>query len=454
MLELLHTVFAFIVAISILVTVHEFGHFWVARRCGVRVLTFSIGFGQALYRRHDKHGTEYIIAAIPLGGYVKMVDEREEPVPEHWLPEAFNRKSVWKRIAIVAAGPIANFLLAFVAFWMLNLGGMFGIAPIIGEVKPGSIAAIAGLEKGQEILAIDGKPTATRAEVSRQLINRLGETGEIYIRTRYAGSNLTYDSVLDVRNWLSDQMDPDPVAGIGIQFYVPEIPPVIGQVVVGGAAEQAGLQVGDRIVKIDEVDIPRWDDLVAYVKARPDQPMNVLVERGSLKQTYVLRSQPRLTEDGHTVGVIGVGVEPPDWPAEMQREYRYGFFAAGIKAGRDVVDTSVLFAMSIKKLVLGQISPKNISGPISIAKISDESLRAGLTSFVTILAFLSISLGVINLVPVPVLDGGHIFYYLIEALTGKPVPLKIQEIGFQVGLFLLVALMALAFYNDFMRHIF
>src|SRR5690606_19176563 len=415
MLELLHTVFAFILAISVLVTVHEFGHFWVARRCGVRVLTFSIGFGHALYRRHDKQGTEYIIAAIPLGGYVKMVDEREEAVPEHWLPEAFNRKPVWQRIAIVAAGPLANFLLAFVAFWALNLGGTFGLAPVIGEVKPGSVAAIAGLAKGQEILAIDGKATATRAEVSRQLINRLGETGEIHVRTRYPDSSLTYDSVLDVRNWLADQMDPDPVMGIGIHFYVPDILPVIGELVRGGSAEQAGLQVGDRIIRIDETPIHFWDDLVAYVKVRPDQSMSVQIEREGIEQAVVLSPRSKLTEDGQTVGVIGVGVEPPEWPAEMQREFHYGFFAAGIKAGKDVVDTSILFVVSIKKLVLGQISPKNISGPISIAKISEESLRAGLVSFVTILAFLSISLGVINLVPIPVLDGGHIFYYLIEA---------------------------------------
>lgn len=454
MLELLHTVFAFILAISILVTVHEFGHFWVARRCGVRVLTFSIGFGHALYRRHDKQGTEYIIAAIPLGGYVKMVDEREEPVPEHWLPEAFNRKPVWKRIAIVAAGPIANFLLAFVAFWVLNLGGMFGFAPIIGEVKPGSIAAIAGLEKGQEILAVDGKPTATRAEVARQLINRLGETGEIHIRTRYADSNLAYDSVLDVRNWLADEMDPDPVTGIGITFYEPELPPVIGQVTVDSPAERAGLKVGDRVVMIDELEIQHWDDMTVYIRARPDQLLRIHIERGAEQMVLALRPQLKKLEDGQLVGLIGVANQTVEWPAEMQREFHYGFFAAGLKASKDVVDTSILFAVSIKKLVLGQISAKNISGPISIAKISDESLRAGMTSFVTILAFLSISLGVINLVPIPVLDGGHIFYYLIEAVTGKPVPLKIQEIGFQVGLFLLVGLMLLAFYNDFMRHVF
>ena len=454
MMEVLHTVFSFIVAISILVTVHEFGHFWVARRCGVRVLTFSIGFGQALYRRHDRHGTEYIIAAIPLGGYVKMVDEREEAVPEHWLPEAFNRKPVWQRIAIVAAGPIANFVLAFVVLWALNLGGGVGLAPVIGSVQAGSPAAVAGLEKGQEILAIDGVQTPTRADVSRQLVKRLGDSGEIHVRSQYPDSSLTYDSVLDVHNWLSDHTDPDPVAGIGVEFYVPPILPVLGEIVRGGAAERAGLQAGDRVVRIDDTAIGSWEELVAYVRLRPDQALQVSVERAGQTLNLAVHSQMKQDEKGQPVGMIGVGVKAPEWPPGMQRRFHYGFWEAGLQSGREVAEMSALFAVSIKKLVLGQISPSNISGPISIAKISDESMRAGLTAFATILAFLSISLGVINLVPLPILDGGHILYFLVEAVTGKPVSMKVQEVGFRIGLFLLVALMALAFYNDFMRHVF
>ena len=451
MIDILHTALVFIVAISILVAVHEYGHFWMARRCGVRVLKFSIGFGQTLFHWFDKRGTEYIIAAIPFGGYVKMVDEREEAVPDEWLPEAFNRKTVWQRMAIVIAGPAANFLLALVAYWGLNLGGQEGLVPVIGKVEKNSIAEVAGLEVGQEIIAIDGQPTHTRYDVSMALVNRLGESGEIKIAVKYPDANYVYESVLDIHEWLKDVDEPEPVSGIGIDFYYPEVLPVVGQLVAGGAAEQAGLHVGDQVLSIDDFATPHWEDMVDYVRARPEQSLRFVIKRGEATQTFTITPAMGKSENGDKIGLIGVAVKPPELPEEMIRHYHYGFVDAGIKSVKDVSSMSMLFLVSIKKLVTGHISTKNISGPLTMATMADESARAGLKSFIALVAILSISLGVMNLLPIPVLDGGHLFYYLVEAVTGRPIPLRIQEYGFQVGLFLIIALMMLAFYNDLMR---
>jgi len=451
MIEILHTALVFIVAISVLVAVHEFGHFWMARRCGVRVLKFSIGFGQTLFRWHDKKGTEYIIAAIPFGGYVKMVDEREEAVPEHWLPEAFNRKTVWQRMAIVIAGPAANFLLALVAYCGLNLGGQEGLVPIIGKIEKNSVAEVAGLEVGQEIIAVDGQPTPTRYDVSMALVNRLGETGEIRISVKYPDADYVYESVLDIHDWLSEQEAPEPLAGIGVDFFYPAILPVVGQLVANSVAEQAGMLVGDQVLSVDDFITSNWEDMVHYVRARPGQPLHFVVKRNDTTKTFVITPQMGKSEKGENVGLIGIAVKPPEWPKEMIRHYHYGVLAAGTKSFKDVTNMSALFLGSIKKLVTGHISTKNISGPLTMATMADESARAGVKSFISLLAILSISLGVMNLLPIPVLDGGHLFYYLVEAVTGKPIPLRIQEYGFQVGLFLIIALMVFAFYNDLMR---
>lgn len=451
MIDILHTALVFIIAISVLVAVHEYGHFWVARRCGVRVLKFSIGFGQTLFRWFDKHGTEYIIAAIPFGGYVKMVDEREEAVPEHWLPEAFNRKTVWQRMAIVIAGPAANFLLALVAYWGLNLGGQQGLIPIIGHVEKNSVADIAGLEAGQEIIAVDGQHTRTRYDVSMALVNRLGESGEIKIAVKYPDADYVYESVLDIHEWLKTDEAPEPVAGLGIDFYSPDVLPVVGQLVSNGAAEKAGMQVGDRVLSVDDFTTNVWEDMVHYVRARPGQSLRFVVQRGETNKIFLITPEMGKSEKGEPVGLIGIAVQPPEWPKEMIRHYHYGVLAAGVKSVKDVSSMSLLFLVSIKKLITGHISTKNISGPLTMATMADESARAGLKSFIALLAILSISLGVMNLLPIPVLDGGHLFYYLVEAATGKPIPLRIQEYGFQVGLFLIISLMVLAFYNDLMR---
>jgi len=451
MIAILHTTLTFIIAISVLVAVHEYGHFWMARRCGVRVLKFSIGFGQKLFSWSDKKGTEYIVAAIPFGGYVKMVDEREEAVPEAWLPEAFNRKTVWQRMAIVVAGPAANFLLALIAYWGLNLGGQEGLAPIIGKVEKNSPAAVAGLESGQEIVAVDDHPTRTRYDVSMALVNRLGDSGEITITLKYPDANYVYESVLDIHDWLKDQESPEPIAGIGIEFFYPEMPPVVGDINADSPAALAGLLVNDRILSVDGVVVKNWDAITAYVHPRPEQSLEFAIDRDGNQQT--INIVPKMTElkGGQKIGLIGIGPKPVDWPEAMIRHYHYGVLAAGAKSVKDVSNMSVLFLVSIRKLVTGHISAKNVSGPLTMASMADESARAGLKSFIALLAVLSISLGVMNLLPVPVLDGGHLFYYLIEAITGKPIPLRIQEYGFQLGLFLIIALMVLAFYNDLMR---
>lgn len=451
MIDILHTALAFIVAISVLVAVHEYGHFQVARLCGVRVLVFSIGFGQTLFRWHDKRGTEYIIAAIPLGGYVKMVDEREEPVPEHWLPEAFNRKPVSQRFAIVAAGPLANFLLAWLAYTAINLGGVDGLSPVIGKIKPGSVAAVAGLEPGQEIVAVDGEPTPMRHDVSRALVNRLGETGEIRIAVKYPDASFVYETVVDVEGWLKHEEEPNPVAGLGIEFYYPPAPPIIREVVKDSVAEQAGMQPGDRMVSIDGQPVPEMMDAINYIRVRAGQPIEIVLERKTDRIHYTVKPEATVLESGEAIGRIGVAFESARWPDDMIRHHRYGLLDATTQAGRQVVDMSVLFWVSIKKLILGEISHKNISGPLTIATLADESAKVGLVAFVELLAILSISLAVMNLLPIPVLDGGHLLYYAIEAIIGRPVPLYVQEWGFKLGLFLIISLMVLALYNDFMR---
>jgi len=457
MIEILRIIFSFVLAIGILVAVHEFGHFWVARRCGVKVLRFSIGFGTPLLRWKDKLGTEYLIAALPLGGYVKMVDEREDDnIPEEWLPYAFNRKGVWQRIAIVVAGPAANFILALLCYWALNLGGVTGVVPVIGQVEEGSLAAVAGLEAEQEITRVDGKPTPTRQPFIEALLSRLGETGEMSLTFKYPDSTVEYEAVIDLDRWLINEDEPDPLAGLGVKLYRPEVRPLIGQVVKDSPAQKAGLQPGDMIVAIDGQPTENWDAVVDYVHQRPGQELlfDVLpAESRSDSDTGFYRITPELkvNEAGKKVGLIGVGVEPPVWPDEMLREYHYSVGGALLESGRKVWSTSVFILVSIKKMILGQISPKNLSGPITIATIADDSLQAGVKSFVTILALLSISLGVLNLLPIPVLDGGHLLYYLIEASTGKPLPQRVQELGFQLGLFIVISMMVFAVYNDIMR---
>jgi len=450
-MDAIQNILAAIVVLGLLITFHEFGHFWVARRCGVKVLRFSVGFGKPLWSRFDRHGTEYAIAAIPLGGYVKMLDEREGEVSPEELPRAFNRQSVGKRIAIVAAGPLANFLLALVVYWALFVAGTTAVAPVVGTVAPDSPAARGGLAAGQEIVAVQGEDTPTWEAVNLRLLSAIGTRQPLHIETRDAdqGGSAQRHSV-PVDRWLVGQDPPQPLETLGVTPWRPATPAVLGKVLDDGAAAGAGLASGDRIVAVDGRAIDGWTAFVEAVRAHPGQAMTLTVARDG--QTREVSLTPAVHEqDGERIGYIGAGVAPVSWPDAYRREIRYGPLAAVGQAVSRTTEMTVLTLDSIRKMLLGLISPSNLSGPITIARIAGDTARSGLESFVSFMAYLSISLGVLNLLPIPVLDGGHLLYYLIEAARGRPVSEAAQAAGLRIGMALVGTLMLMALYFDLMR---
>ena len=451
MMDFIQTIFFTLIALGVLVTIHEFGHFWVARRCGVSVVRFSIGFGTPLVRWHDRRGTEFVISALPLGGYVKMVDEREGDVAEEDLAGAFNRKPVWQRIAVVVAGPLANFLLAVIAYWVVFMAGVQGVAPIVGDVSPGSVAERAGLVAGQEVLAVDGEATPTWRALGEQLVLRLGEEDEIRFTVKYPDSSLQYELETELRGWQVDADNPDPIRDIGLTLYTPPVLPTADQIVAESAAEAAGLKPGDTVVSMDGEAVETWSQWVDYVRARPGEAIAIEYERDGERRSTVIEPRSVRQDDGSEIGQVGMSVKMPEWPEHLMRETHYSVVGAFVQAGRQTWKTTVMVLDSVKKMITGLISPKHLSGPITIAKVAGASAEYGVAAYLGFLALLSVSLGVLNLLPIPVLDGGHLMYYLIEAVKGSPVSEKVQMAGYRLGLFLVVGLMVIALYNDVMR---
>lgn len=446
----LYMIVGTLVALGVLVTFHEFGHFWVARRCGVKVLRFSVGFGMPLLRWHDKQGTEFVVAAIPLGGYVKMLDEREGEVPADQLDRSFNRKTVRQRIAIVAAGPIANFLLALVFFWALAMLGSEQVRPVIGAVEAGSVAARAGLGAGQEIVAIDGEPTSGWAAVNLQLVRRLGESGSLQMMVREEGSTADSPRELVLDNWLKGADEPDPIRSLGIRPWRPALPPVLAELDPKGPAQAAGLKTGDRLLAFDGQSVSDWQQVVDSVRVRPDTKIVLRIERDGAPIDVPVTLAAR-GESKAPTGYLGAGVKAVDWPPEMVREVSFGPLAAIGEGARRTWTMSVLTLDSLKKMLFGELSVKNLSGPITIAKVAGASAQSGVADFLNFLAYLSISLGVLNLLPIPVLDGGHLLFYLIEWARGRPLSDRVQGWGIQIGISLVVGVMLLALVNDLGR---
>ncbi|WLH91640.1 sigma E protease regulator RseP [Pseudomonas sp. FP453] len=446
----LYMIVGTLVALGVLVTFHEFGHFWVARRCGVKVLRFSVGFGMPLLRWHDRQGTEFVIAAIPLGGYVKMLDEREGEVPTDQLDQSFNRKTVRQRIAIVAAGPIANFLLAMFFFWVLAMLGSEQVRPVIGAVEADSIAAKAGLAAGQEIVAIDGEPTTGWGAVNLQLVRRLGESGTVKVVVREQDSSAETPRELVLDRWLQGADEPDPIKSLGIRIWRPSLPPVLAELDPKGPAQAAGLKTGDRLLALDGQALGDWQQVVDLVRVRPDTKIVLKVEREGAQidvpVTLSLRGEAKAAG-----GYLGAGVKSPEWPPSMLREVSFGPLEAIGEGAKRTWTMSVLTLESLKKMLFGELSVKNLSGPITIAKVAGASAQSGVADFLNFLAYLSISLGVLNLLPIPVLDGGHLLFYLVEWVRGRPLSDRVQGWGIQIGISLVVGVMLLALVNDLGR---
>jgi regulator of sigma E protease len=448
------SILAFIVAIGVLVSVHEFGHFWVARRLGFKVLRFSIGFGRPLVRWHGgaPDHTEYWLSAIPLGGYVKMLDEREAPVDDVDRDRSFNYRPIWQRILVLLAGPAFNFLFAIVAYWALFTTGVPGIKPVIGAVIEGSVAARAGIKPNDEIEAVGGRPVETWEGATLAIFDELLEKSRIDLKVREPGGN-TRSLSLDVRGRAAELTEPSALySGLGIRPG-PVVPAVIATVAPDSAAEQAGLKAGDEVLRADDRKIADWEQWVDYIRKRPGENVTLEIRRGD-ENLIVPVTIGTVEEKGAAVGRIGASrlAELPAGTFERLRaEQRYGVLEALPRGIEKTWQMTSLTLRMLGHMIVGEVSLKNMSGPITIAAVAGDSAQAGFGTFLNFLAVVSISLGIINLAPVPLLDGGQVLYQLVEAIKGSPLSERALAVGQQIGVFFLIVLMSFVFYNDLTR---
>ena len=450
-MSFLHTVVAFIVALGVLIVVHEYGHYIVARLCGVKVLRFSVGFGRplALWRRGPDR-TEWVIAAVPFGGYVKMLDEREGTVAPGEVHRAFNRQSLGRRFLIVVAGPAFNFVFAIVVYAGLFMYGLPEARPVLAEPPAGSIAAAAGLRPGDTVRAADGSPVETWQELRWRVLQAALQQQALMLESVNERGHIA-QATLDLRGFPTDEVESDVLERVGLRLYRPKLEPILGEVVSGSPAGQAGLAAGDRVVQVDGKAVGSWEELVAAIRARPGEPLALRVERqGTARIVEVI---PEAIGSGDArIGRIGAAPQVPREHAErMLIRVQHGPLESLARAVAKTWDISIFSLKMLGRMVLGQISWKHLSGPVTIADFAGQSAQMGWISYLTFLALISISLGVLNLLPVPLLDGGHLMYYAIELIKGRPLSERTMELGQRVGLALLLVVMAFAFYNDLNR---
>lgn len=447
----LFIIVAAILLLGPLIAIHEFGHYIVARKLGVKVLVYSIGFGPTLLKwTSRKSGIQYQLSALPLGGYVKMLDEREGDVSEEDRPKAFNRQHPWKRIAIVAAGPLINLVFAVLLFWILFLPSQEQLNTKVGKVIPGTPAATVQMKSGDLITAVDGTPVSTWEKLNFALVDRVGETGTIEIQAERQGQIRTFN--LPVQNFLKDQSQ-STLDVLGFTPYRPHIPAVISKLSEDGAAIRQGMKNGDKIIAINGVKMNDWFDVVQVVQASPEKLLKIDVLRNSQLVQLEVMPQGKRDSMGNVTGILGVQNNPGKViiPDEYKQVIQYSPAEAGIKAVEKTGQISSMILNSIVKMVRGLIGLENLSGPITIAKVAGQSAEMGWQTFISFMALMSVSLGILNLLPIPMLDGGHLVYYFVELLRGKPVSEQIQLVGLKIGMVLLGSMMLLALFNDFMR---
>ena len=448
----------FLVAVSLLVTVHEFGHFWVARRLGFKVLRFSVGFGTPLLKRtgRDADRTEYVFAALPLGGYVKLLDEREGPVPSTELHRSFTRKPPWQRILVLLAGPAFNIGFAILLLWgMLWFSGQPEVRAVVGSVAAGSVMDRAGLRAGDEITALDGRAVPGRSDVVLGLVDAMSGDGRLGLTVR-GRDGAERRLQLDVADPDQRRALTEPTAfarGFGFRFWEPVRPAVIGKVVSGGPADRAGLRAGDLVLAVEGVRVADFPALVEAVSAQPARDILVEYQRdGVTARTRVMTEADEL--DGRRIGRIRVETPPPGpLPADMIVHRDFGPIEALGESAVRCWDMTLLQARMFWRMIMGQVSMKNLSGPISIAEYAGDSARGGLAAFLGFLVLISLSLGFLNLLPIPILDGGQIVYQLAEWAKGSPLSDRVQAFGQQLGIALLLLLMGVALFNDVARQL-
>ncbi|WMS86965.1 RIP metalloprotease RseP [Pleionea litopenaei] len=440
MIEFLYNLVFFLVALGILVTFHEWGHFYAARKLGVKVLRFSVGFGKPLWRRVGKDGVEYVVAGIPLGGYVKMLDEREGNVAESERSQAFNRQALWKRNVIVFAGPLANFVLALVVYWLMFFSGTWVMKPIVAEPLAGSIAQTAGVQRNDQILKVDGQSVNGWNDVVWALVERLGESGQIDLEVLDWSNNQTKSLKLDISDWKVDDRRPDPLASLGLT-QIDAIDPLVYELDPNGAAQQAGIKPRDRILQLNDTKISSFRDVQGFMQAvQSDQAISVKVNRDGQEQEFQV--YPRQVEQNWLLGI----------KVYSYFEYESAGFIGSFKlAVNKTAEVIALTGTMFKKLIVGEVSTKSLGGPLSIAEGAGSSARGGWVYFLGFLGIISVNLGLINLLPVPMLDGGHLLFNAIEWLKGKPLSDEAQEYGLRIGMVLVLGLMAIALFNDIAR---
>lgn len=442
-------ILSFVVAVLVLITVHEFGHFWVAKRLKIKVVRFSIGFGKPIWRRVAKDGTEYVIGMLPLGGYVRLLDESDSDVAGYEKQFAYNRRPVWQRLMVVLAGPLTNFLFAIIAFWLIFTLGVKQMKPIIGHIKPHSIAAQAGMVKGQEFVNIDGASISNWQDVALQIAERMGETGTMTITT-VSPHNQAHHYQLNLAKWTMNDLRPKPIESLGIVPYRPPVTSKVVKLLPDGAAVKAGIQVGDHIDALDGKPVKDWYEFVEFIQLHPGKQVKITVSRDGKQLTLPVTIGKRYV-GLRKVGVLGVESDVGKIPAHMLEELNYNLLTAWVPATREVYQLTSFNVVMLGKMLLGQVSIRSLGGPITIFRIADRAFKDGFIVYVGFLAIISIMLGFVNLLPIPGLDGGHILYYIIEIIMRRPLSVAVQTLTFRIGIILLVVLIVQATVNDLLR---